>query len=192
VNEGPERLRLFVAVDVPPGVLEQLDATIAPERSTIPTARWAPVANQHITLKFLGSVDASSLPDISAACESVATARRSGEIRVTGMGAFPSPRRARVIWAGIEDEERILTDIASGLDEAFAPLGFAPEKRAFTPHLTLARLKSPADARAFLDRVSFVSSPIPVTDFHLYRSHLSPKGARYEAIDAYVLGGATR
>jgi RNA 2',3'-cyclic 3'-phosphodiesterase len=190
VNDRPERLRLFVAVDVPPDVLERLDATIEPQRSAVPNARWAPIANQHITLKFLGRVDVESFPEVRSACERVAATESSAEIRLTGMGAFPNPRRARVIWAGIEDEAQILARVASGLDEALAPLGFAPEKRAFTPHLTLARLKSPADARAFLESVSFASDPWPVTELHLYRSHLSPKGARYEVLETHVLGDA--
>ena len=97
-----------------------------------------------------------------------------------------------MIWAGIEDEAELLARIAAGLDEALAPLGFAPEKRAFTPHLTLARLKSPGDARPFLDEVSFSSHAWPVSEFHLYRSHLSPKGARYEILDTHVLGDAAR
>ena len=192
MGDRPERLRLFVAADVPVDVLEQLDEATAPERSAVANARWAPVSNQHITLKFLGSVDATSLHEVSAACARVAAAATTGRIKVTGMGAFPNPRRARVIWAGIEDEGKLLAKIASGLDEALAPLGFAAEKRAFTPHLTLARLKSPADARPFLEDVSFASDPWLVTDIHLYRSHLSPKGARYEIVETCVLGDATR
>ena len=192
MNDRPERLRLFVAVDVPPAVLGELDKTVKARRSMISDARWAPVANQHVTLKFLGGVDAALLPEVSHACRRVAAAVSSSRIRITGMGAFPSPRRARVLWAGIEDEDQLLNEIASSLDGSLAPLGFAPEKRSFTPHLTLARLRAPGDVRAFLDAVSFDSDPWPVTDLHLYRSHLSPKGARYEVIETYVLGDAAR
>ena len=192
MSEAPQRLRLFVAVDVPHEVLDELAAVVDPKRSTIEGARWAPLENQHITLKFLGSVETSMLAGVTEACERASRAVAPTHIRVVGMGAFPNARRARVIWAGIEDDDGVLTKLAMGLDEALAPLGFDPEKRAFTPHLTLARLKAPGDVRGFIDEVSFGSAAVPVRELHLYRSHLSPKGARYEIVRTFVLEGATR
>ena len=184
-----ERLRLFTAVDVPTETLEQLEGIVDPYRAEISNARWAPVANQHLTLKFLGHVGSEMLAEIAAACGAAGARVAPGEITVSGFGAFPSARRARVLWAGIVDESEVLPSIATALDELLAPLGFEREKRAYTPHLTLARLKVPADVRGVLERLDYVSAPSRVGAFHLYRSRLSPKGARYEVLETFALAG---
>lgn len=191
MNERPERLRLFVGVDVPPGVLEELDAAIEPQRVNVTGARWAPLENQHITLKFLGSVDTPLLREVEGACRTVASATDPAEIAVAHVGAFPSARRARVLWAGVEDETTLLAGLATRLDAALVPLGFEPEKRAFTAHLTLARLRMPADVRVLVSAVTFRSERFVVSEFHLFRSRLSPKGARYEVLNTFVLADGT-
>jgi 2'-5' RNA ligase len=187
VSDRPERLRLFVAVDVPKAVLEELEATIAPRRADVSAARWAPLENQHVTLKFLGNVDAELFDDVVQACRDAAAATESADVRVDGLGAFPNARRARVLWAGLQDEKETLSGLAGSLDGALAPLGFEPEKRAFTPHLTLARLRVPGDVTSITNGLTFRSDLVPVREFHLYRSRLSPKGARYEVLESFAL-----
>ena len=192
MTKSGERLRLFVAVSVPIEVLRALDRAIEPHRAGLPGARWTPVANQHLTLKFLGSLAAERLPALTEACGGVATGVATGSAAVSGLGAFPNERRARVLWAGIDDPDGVFVRLAGGLDARFAALGFEPEKRSFTPHLTLARLKTPASVRALVEEVAFRPEPFEVASFHLFRSHLSPKGARYEILDTFPLAGAGR
>lgn len=186
-----ERLRLFVAADLPPDLLADLDATLESLRSRpeVASARWTVPANQHVTLKFLGWVDAGTVDTVADALAAVASSHEPAVITVTGLGAFPSERRARVLWAGLDDPAGLLTALASDLDPALAPLGFEPETRAFTPHLTLARFKPPASIAGVLSEVPGVAEPsFEVDHLALYRSHLHPRGARYEVLRSMPLG----
>lgn len=192
MSAGAGRWRLFAAVDVPGDVLSALDEVIEPRRSEVAGARWAPLGNQHITMKFLGGVEADDVPAVAAACLRSAEAVECSEIRVEGLGAFPNARRARVLWAGVRDDVDLLATLAARLETELAPLGFEPEGRAFTPHLTLARFRSPVDVRPLIDSTIFRSTPFLVEHLHLYRSHLSPKGARYEVVQSFVLSRGRR
>lgn len=187
-EERVERLRLFVAVDIPESVLVAVDDAIAPYRDLVPGARWAPRANQHLTLKFLGSVEATRRAEIATVCRRGGDEVSAGEISISDFGAFPSARRARVLWAGVNDPDQTLVTLARYLDGGFAPLGFEIERRAYTPHLTLARFKVPSDVRELVDAASYASGTVVVEEFHLYRSKLSPKGARYEVLESFGLG----
>lgn len=192
MSDGAERLRLFLAVSVPPEVLGQLDAALEAHRASVPGARWAPIENQHVTLKFLGHVEAGQRSAIEEICRSVAASALPSFVAVDGIGAFPRARRARVLWVGLDDPEGLLARLALSLNEGLEPLGYEAEERAFTPHLTLARLKSPAPVQKLIDEVEFRSASFEIGAFHLFRSHLSPRGARYEILETFVLGDEGR
>jgi RNA 2',3'-cyclic 3'-phosphodiesterase len=182
------RLRLFVAVSVPRPQLEALDAAVAGFRDDLPGARWAPLDNQHVTLKFLGSTPAELFADVAQAVQSSAESHSPSDVALGGLGAFPSDRRARVLWAGIDDPGSLLTSLAATLDREMEPLGYGIEKRAFTPHLTLARFKEPARVTGTLRELdpSWASS-WTVETIELYQSRLSPKGATYEVLGSVPL-----
>ena len=184
----PERLRLFVAVDLPPEHLERLEAAIASLKDTFEGGRWTPVENQHVTLKFLGSVASDRLDEISDACAGVARTSEPAPLSLEGLGTFPGGKRMRVLWVGLLDRRGLLTKLAAELDRAFEPLGFEPEKRAFTPHLTLARFKTPRRLEGPLPEVVLPSDSFELNDLVLYRSHLSPRGARYSALERWPFG----
>jgi 2'-5' RNA ligase len=95
----------------------------------------------------------------------------------------------RVLWVGLHDSDKALVDLAKALDRGFEPLGFEPEKRDFTPHLTLARFKMPVRLDEPLPEIPVTDLPeFEVSALRLYRSHLSPKGARYEVVRDFPLG----
>jgi RNA 2',3'-cyclic 3'-phosphodiesterase len=186
-----ERLRLFVAVDVPVGLLEALNDSLAPlrARTEVTSARWTTPANQHVTLKFLGWVDADALDPVTATLVSVASSHEPSTITLAGLGAFPSERRARVLWAGLDDPAGLLSALASDLEAALVPVGFKAEKRGFTPHLTLARFKPPASIAGVLsEEQGAAPARFDVDHLVLYRSHLHPKGASYEVLGTIPLG----
>ena len=131
-------LRLFVAVDVPEGVRDRVQDAVGPWRERLSRARWVPKQNQHVTLKFLGSTWPRLVGWVTETVEAVARRSEPFETRVTGLGAFPSARRARVLWAGLDDPAGGLASLAADLEGALAK-EFEPEKRAFTAHLTVAR-----------------------------------------------------
>ena len=162
---------------------------MAPHRDSFEGARWAPVENQHITLKFLGSTLSDRLSAVSDAITSTASGVAPRAATLTSLGAFPSGRRARVLWVGVDDPDEVMATAARRLDAALEPLGFRVEKRAFHPHLTLARFKVPRLLPAELPEVAAGLEPFAVDELVLFRSRLHPKGARYEAIDAFPLGG---
>jgi 2'-5' RNA ligase len=183
-----DKLRLFVAADIPELHLDWVQNEIAPWRESVSGARWTEPRNQHLTLKFLGWADSEKRDDIEAACAKVAASHRSSTLRLTLPGAFPNPRRARVLWVGIDDPAGLLAALATDLDRAFESLGFEAEKRAFTAHLTLARFKVPArlelpelDARQL--------GEFEVDSIGLWRSHLARAGAEYELLERWPLNG---
>lgn len=183
-------LRLFVAIDVPEDVKGRLDEAMASFRRPIPGVRWTRVEGWHATLKFLGRTPPGIVEEVRAAVASVAARNRSFETRLTGVGVFPTPLRARVLWIGLADEERRLSRISKSLDEALAP-HYVAEKREPRPHLTLARLEPPRDVEDLIPGVLDVraeSASFPVDRLVLYRSQLSPRGASYEALERSSLG----
>ena len=183
-----EKLRLFVAVSLPTTHLEHVQREIAPYREKLTNARWAVPENQHVTLKFLGSTPSDRLHEVERVCEIVAAGRSPGRLSLTSTGAFPSRNRVRVLWVGLDDPSSLLQQLAADLDRGFEPLGFPAESRSFTAHLTLCRFKMPVPLKGGLPEVDTSPlDPFDIDSIQLFRSHLSPKGARYEVLRAFPL-----
>lgn len=179
-------LRLFFAVELPEELLEAVQVAGAELRSRWPQGRWTRPENQHLTLKFLGATPEEDLAGVLRAGAEVARAHTAAEVALADLGAFPSARRARVLWLGVSDPSGVLAALAGGLSAALEPLGFASEARPFVPHLTLARFKSPVRTDAGLS-LGLSETTFEVTGLGLWRSHLSPKGARYELLESLPL-----
>jgi 2'-5' RNA ligase len=181
-------MRLFVGIDLPPEILDTLDRLL---RRLRPAARikWSPPANMHITTKFIGEWPADQLDELVKALGGIAP---PGEIPVSirGLGWFPNQRAPRVFWAGIEAGDG-LEALARETDASMARLGIERDRRRFSPHLTLARIKSPMDLTALhravnaLDSVDFGS--FTATSFFLYESELRPSGSVYTKLAGFPL-----
>jgi 2'-5' RNA ligase len=180
-------LRLFVAADVPEDVRALVQAAVEPIRERHPRARWVPPENQHVTLKFLGSTWPRLVEPVTRAVEAAASANAPFETRVAELGAFPSPRRARVLWVGLDDPERRLERVAATLDELLAR-DFPPEKRPFAAHLTVARFDPPVPVEDELALANVESPPFPIDHIVLYRSHLRRPAPVYEPLASFPLG----
>lgn len=184
----PARLRLFVAVSIPRSHLERIDVEIKPFKDKAVNARWIDVENQHVTLKFLGTTPGDRLGDVEHVCAMVAASHRPADVALTTVGTFPSSKRVRVLWVGIDDPRTLLTRLASDLAQAFEALGYPSEGRTFTPHLTLCRFKIPVPLAGGLPDLDLSAlEPFTIDRLALFRSHLSPKGARYESIAEFPL-----
>ncbi len=182
-------LRLFVAFEIPEPVRELVGDAVAPIRELHPRARWVPAENQHVTLKFLGATWPRLLRWVTEAVEGVARASEPFSSRVEGLGAFPSWRRARVLWAALDDSQGRMSAIAAELERVLAA-EFPPERRAFTPHLTVARFDPPVELGALSVRARTpASEPFRVDRIVLFRSHLRRPAPIYEAVDRFPLGG---
>jgi 2'-5' RNA ligase len=184
-------LRLFVAFDIPEDVRSAVERAVMPIRERYPKARWVPMQNQHVTVKFLGSTWPRLVDAVTRAVGDVAAAAVPVDTSVVELGAFPSPRRARVLWVGLEDPDGLLARIAAGLDEALAT-DFPPETRAFTPHLTVARFEPPVALEEPGGGLEVRGRPFRVEELVLYRSHLRRPAPVYEALAAFPLGGAAQ
>ncbi|HJS49569.1 MAG TPA: RNA 2',3'-cyclic phosphodiesterase [Gaiellaceae bacterium] len=180
-----KRLRLFVAVEVPEEVRSALAEAVAPLRERFPRARWVPEQNQHVTVKFIGSTYPRLVEWVTSAVGQVASAHEAFETRATDLGAFPSARRARVLWAGLDDTDSRSAAIAGALDEALAR-EFRVGKRPFTPHLTVARFDPSVELD--LGEVPFESEAFLVDRVVLFRSHLRRPAPVYEPLEAFSLG----
>ncbi|MDP8953286.1 MAG: RNA 2',3'-cyclic phosphodiesterase [Actinomycetota bacterium] len=190
-------MRTFVAVFPPLGIRV---ATAAGAREAVQRlgagfadrVRWAKPENVHLTLKFLGEVWEEDLGDVRAALGKVCSRHAPFEAELVGLGAFPSARRARVLWAGVGAGFKELRSVASDLDETLAPLGFEREKRPYTPHLTLGRvLGRPAHFSDLLSEDAR-GPKFPVRHVEFVESTLTLEGAVYETLGAFALGEDSR
>lgn len=185
----PAKIRLFVAVRLPESLLQSLHVVLEDLRSKFRNARWVAPENQHLTLKFLGWAPGDRREELEKVCRMVAVGHKPARLSLTSLGAFPSERRVRVLWMGVDDPANELSGIAADLDEAFEPLGFPSEARAYTPHLTLARFKLPVPLKSGFPHLDAPPhEPFEVDRLDLFRSHLSPGGARYEVMSSFPLG----
>lgn len=189
--------RLFVALEPPDAVRRRLAAIAVELRRGAGRAadevRWVPPENVHLTLQFLGAVPEARLPDVEAALLAAAAAARSLSLEVKGAGGFPNARRPRVLWAGLAGDLAALAALAADVGRRLAPLGFPPEDRPFSAHLTLGRARegrgSPGLAGALAHAGEAAGAPWRATELVLFESFLSPKGPRYEPLLRAPLGG---
>ena len=153
---------------------------------------WVAAENLHVTVKFLGGVDESRLAEIGAALGR-AVRVPAFEVGVRGLGAFPSAARARVLWAGAPGSPPF-TALAEEVDRALVAMGFAPEGRGFTPHVTLGRVREPRRNDALAVALEAAAArdfgALRVERVSLMRSDLSPRGARYTELAAVPLPSA--
>ena len=177
-------MRAFVAVFPPPELREEALAR-ARRLSLRGRVRWSKPENVHLTLTFLGEVREEILDGLCAALEEVCGHHTTFDAGLARFGAFPSARRAQVLWAGIGigfDELRFL---ATDLDVVLAPLGFEREKRPYTPHLTLGRARG--QPASFEPRSEEYIGEFRVRRVELTESTLTPEGAVYRTVRAFAL-----
>lgn len=177
-------MRLFVAVELPGHVKDELARAVEALRPVAPEAKWVPRDNLHLTVKFLGEVRDEGVGEISSAVGAVAAGFVDFRTHLEGIGCFPSERRARVVWVGLADPAGGIGAIAAALDETFEPLGFAREKRSFTAHLTLARLRAPRPI-GHLPEIALDPTPFPIERLTLFGSHLRRPAPVYEALATF-------
>ncbi|MFH0847558.1 MAG: RNA 2',3'-cyclic phosphodiesterase, partial [Chloroflexota bacterium] len=182
-----EEIRSFIAIELPDevkSILSQLQAKLK-SCGEFP-AKWIDPSGIHLTLKFLGNITSHRITEITRALETAASGTAPLQLELKGLGVFPSLKRVQVIWVGIEGELDKLGELQKRIESGLAKLGFPREARAFTPHLTLARIRD----RATPEERQCVGQVIASTKFetvyrfnvdsiHLMRSELTREGAIY-------------
>jgi len=190
-----ERLRLFVAIDLPEAVrdsLRRLQAEL--RRHDLPGLRWTRPEGVHLTLKFLGETPASAVPAIEGALARAVTGAAPLRLALGAPGTFGNRRGPRVLWVDVEGDLLPLQRLQSAVERELAAAGFPPEQRAFSPHLTLARVSQPPPpglaerlSRA-LEAAATQRGEFPATEVVLMRSQLQPGGAVYSRVAVFPLG----
>lgn len=172
-------IRAFVAVEVPSPVRDELGRLAGRLGNRPgPRVRWVRPELMHLTLVFVGEVADEFVARAVRALERTVAELPGFECQLSGLGAFPRPAGARIVWVGVGTGRDELRKLQSSVTGALVQIGFRPESRAFTPHLTLGRLREPADVRMLVEG-RFESEAFPVSSLTVFRSVLGPGGPEY-------------
>lgn len=192
-----DQIRAFIAVELPDGLKDMLrdfESGLRGPKSSC--ARWVDPSSVHLTLKFLGNVNAKMIDEVKKGLEADAACFQPFVLRTNDTGFFPNLHRIRVFWLGLGGDSEKLLGLQSRIEESTAKLGFPRESRPFAAHLTLARLKDGCtleDQRTFAETVgSLKFQPgytMKVSSVSLMRSQLTPAGAVYTRFAEYWMEG---
>ena len=176
--------RLFIAIDFP----DEVNDHIANVCFGIPGAKWVPKDQSHLTLRFIGEVDDFYYSQIDEGLSGIVAPRF--DLSIKGVGYFPPRNKPKVLWVGIEKNEAIF-DLRNAIEKELKGAGIAPEERKFSAHITVARLglQTPLNkVTGFLSANGlFKIDSIPIEEFHLYSSVLTPSGAVHRKEATYEL-----
>lgn len=183
-------LRLFVAIDVPNEFKEQLKNLC---QFGIQSVRWVNPDQFHLSLRFIGEVQHEKAEDIKATLSKI---KADGfTLSFKGVGTFPAGKSPRVIWAGVPKNEP-LNSLQKKVETQLSRIGITKEKRKFSPHLTLGRVKTNKTNKTNkTDKIAdylamnslFETDSFEVSSFYLFSSQLTPKGAIYTKLEEYIL-----
>ncbi|HEX3049612.1 MAG TPA: RNA 2',3'-cyclic phosphodiesterase [Aggregatilineaceae bacterium] len=186
-----EMWRLFIALELPPHVLEELTSIQTNLKRQIPpqTVRWVDPKGIHLTLKFLGDAPVSQRETLQNKLSEAAQQVAPFDLTAGGLGCFPNLKRPRVVWVGIHGSETLLNALQQAVEDHIAPLGYPTEDRAFNPHLTLGRVRQDADRNNIAKLGDLISRALAgqpqswtVQHVSLIRSELKPSGAVYTVL----------
>jgi 2'-5' RNA ligase len=190
MGSGNTAGRLFLAAplsdEIRTALADHLDTALSGR--ALP-GRRVPPRNWHLTLRFLGDCTIDARDKVVAALGEGSPGAQFS-LGLGGLGAFPRPDRARVLWIGTTDGTPLLRLLAEKAEAAARAGGFEPERRPFSSHLTLSRLRPEEDVTALIASVPPFGKADVIREIVLYRSHLGPQGARYEAVHRFPLDSA--
>jgi 2'-5' RNA ligase len=183
-------MRLFTGLDLPPDVVGSLDELLRRLKPAAPI-NWSPLANLHITTKFIGEWPEPRLDELKASLAAM-PAHEPIQVAIQRLGFFPNPHSPRNFWCGIQAPG--LDRLAADTDNATAALGIASEKRPFSPHLTLARIKERVEMQPLREAIAALDSldfgEFEARSWFLYRSTLKPTGSVYTKLAEFPLSKA--
>jgi 2'-5' RNA ligase len=189
-------IRSFIAIKLSKIITDGLGNAIDDlKENGVQNVRWTSPQTIHITLKFLGDIDANTIEPISRSLQGVVRHYSPFEIDITGLGAFPKIDNPRILWIGIKAPDA-LSRMQKELESELNRFGFEKEERGFTPHLTLGRVTKNAtrsDIRTIAEKIKshkpiFIGS-MSVDEIHLYRSNLLPEGPQHFILASFPLIG---
>ncbi|MEN8614930.1 RNA 2',3'-cyclic phosphodiesterase [Dehalogenimonas sp. THU2] len=188
-------IRAFIAVELPEAVKREIGA-LQKKLAVEPAGgiKWVAPGSVHLTLKFLGWVVPERIDEVKNTIARAVEGIAPFELGMAGVGAFPNLKRLNVVWCGLTGDLESLEQVQKAVEEQVSPLGFPTEKRAFSPHLTLARLRedvSPEARSALAEKLAAIKYEpglaIPVASVSLMQSRLLPDGAVYTRLGEFPL-----
>jgi len=181
-----KNMRLFVAVNIPDGPKENILEIQDRLKSALSDVKWVSGDKLHLTLKFLGEVPENEVAGLCPALERSLAGHKAFRVFVSGTGAFPDNSHPRVVWAGITEGSDELVKLAGALDHNLEGLGYKKEKRSFSPHLTLGRVRSSNNISALVKKIIALENEpaggFEVSSLDLMSSVLDPKGSQYKCL----------
>lgn len=185
-------IRAFFAISLPLEFKEEIARLQDILKKTRAEVKWVRPESVHLTLKFLGQVAEDIIDPLAEAASVKASQTQALSLTLNGTGVFPGPRRPRVAWLGLAGDVGRIIDLQRGLEESAEKFGFAREKRKFSPHLTLGRIRSSKGIKEFiteLDRLDPQPLEFMASEVVLFRSELKPTGAIYTPLKKIPLSG---
>lgn len=189
-----EYIRSFISIDLPGNIRSELQKLQEDFRKSFPGFKWVSITSIHLTLKFLGNVGDNQIDSVKNELQKISAQQAAFRLSLKETGLFPNIKRPRVVWAGLGDDIEVLSQLQKRIDSALTPLGFIPEKRNFTPHLTLARIPEvpkPAELEEFGKQWTATritgGTYFVVKAVNLMKSTLRPTGAIYDVLAAFPL-----
>lgn len=182
-------MRTFIALNLPPDERARLHASLDDVRGRVPGVRWTAADALHLTLRFLGDIEGAVVPRLDEVLGAIAARHRPLELRIGGLGGFPSLRRGAVIWVGVAPDAALMS-LQEEIEADISRVGWPREQRPFRPHVTVARSRGgarPPDIARMAAEYEY-GSTIRVETLDLMRSHTDPGGARYEPLLRRPLG----
>jgi len=190
-------IRVFIAIEI----TDELKASLEEVQNKLRRMQfdvrvsWVKTDNIHLTLQFLGDVETDMIKKISKILTEIAKKIPSFDLEVQGIGCFPNNKKPRVLWVGCQDASGQLQDLVIAIRNALLPLGFEPERRDFSAHLTLGRIKHPCPDVSLTKVLSSFRNHgfrmMRVDLIHLFQSQLHSKGAIYSKLSTHRLGGSS-
>lgn len=186
-------IRAFIAIDLDAEIIDKIYQAVEALQPRFPTIRWLPKANLHLTVKFLGGVEEEQIPAIVAALRNQLQLFPGCTISAKGLGVFPDLRRPKTLWVGLAGNG--MAELAAKVELSLRTLGFAPEKRSFSPHLTIGRWRQADRPPKTLGQElegwrNFEFGACAARQIILFQSVLKPEGATYYQLATVPLGMA--
>ena len=186
-------IRSFISIPVTAEITSSATKIVRKLKPLDDGVKWVPLDNLHLTLKFLGEVDNVEVPAVCKAIRKVTDEFEPFELSFAGMGGFPNCEKPRILYAGVSDPTGNLVATVSGLEKQLADLGFKPEPRDYTPHLTLGRTRSNSRrggdelVAAMVKMGDIRLGEMIVDELHLMASFLDKAGPTYQVMDTIEL-----
>ena len=186
-----EKVRTFIAIKLTPEIISNISKVQEELKRSGAEVRWVKPENIHLTLKFLGHITKEELERVKLITREALNPFMPFEVSISGLGAFPVIKHPRVIWAGIDKGKERLKEVASHIEESLAKIGFAKEKRTFSPHLTLGRAKSAKGRERLITALTRSEATnlgkISADKVSIMKSQLTPHGPIYTTLEEIPL-----